>query len=145
MDSHAILKKGRPYQSLKRLAEKNAFRLDREPYIYASITAQSGRGQMVFRRTLGREVLVPVEGDIMFIDEARVYVKGGDGGNGIVAFRRKIRPPGRSGRRRRRKRGGNVVFMADEGLRTLMDFRYKRHLKPSAASMVREKHARGLG
>ena len=63
VDSHAIFEKRQePYQSLKRLAEKNAFRLDREPYIYASITAQSGRGQMVSSgEPLGREVLVPVE------------------------------------------------------------------------------------
>lgn len=65
----------------------------------------------------------------MFVDQARIYVKGGDGGNGIVAFRREKcvplgGPAGGDG-----GRGGHIVLMADEGLRTLMDFRYKRHYK----------------
>ncbi|MDM5302708.1 GTPase ObgE [Bacillus subtilis] len=65
----------------------------------------------------------------MFIDQVKVYVKGGDGGNGMVAFRRekyvpKGGPAGGDG-----GNGGDVVFEVDEGLRTLMDFRYKKHFK----------------
>jgi len=65
----------------------------------------------------------------MFIDQVKVYVKGGDGGNGMVAFRRekyvpKGGPAGGDG-----GKGANIVFIVDEGLRTLMDFRYKRHFK----------------
>ncbi len=65
----------------------------------------------------------------MFIDHAKIYVKGGDGGNGCVAFRREKYvamggPYGGDG-----GRGGNVVFVADEGLSTLMDFKYKKHFK----------------
>lgn len=65
----------------------------------------------------------------MFIDQVKIYVKGGDGGNGMVAFRRekyvpKGGPAGGDG-----GKGANVVFRVDEGLRTLMDFRYKRHFK----------------
>jgi GTP-binding protein len=65
----------------------------------------------------------------MFIDQARVFVKGGDGGNGVVAFRREKYVPmgGPSGGDG--GRGGNVVFIADEGMSTLMDFRYNRHFK----------------
>lgn len=65
----------------------------------------------------------------MFIDHAKIYVKGGDGGNGCVAFRREKFVPlggpygGDGGR------GGNVVFTADEGMSTLMDFKYKKHFK----------------
>jgi Obg family GTPase CgtA len=65
----------------------------------------------------------------MFIDHAKIYVKGGDGGNGCVAFRREKYVPlggpygGDGGR------GGNVVFTADEGMSTLMDFQYKKHFK----------------
>lgn len=65
----------------------------------------------------------------MFIDHAKIYVKGGDGGNGCVAFRREKYVPmggpygGDGGR------GGNVVFVADEGMGSLMDFQYRKHFK----------------
>ncbi len=65
----------------------------------------------------------------MFVDHVKVYVKGGDGGDGIVAFRREKYiafggPAGGDG-----GKGGDVTFVVDEGLRTLMDFRYQRHFK----------------
>ena len=65
----------------------------------------------------------------MFVDQVKVMVKGGDGGNGIVAYRRekyvpKGGPAGGDG-----GNGANVVFEVEEGLRTLMDFRYQRHFK----------------
>ncbi|MFA4884418.1 MAG: GTPase ObgE [Desulfotomaculaceae bacterium] len=65
----------------------------------------------------------------MFFDKAKIFVKGGDGGNGCIAMRREKYVPeggpwgGDAGR------GGDVVFRADEGLRTLVDFRYKRQYK----------------
>lgn len=65
----------------------------------------------------------------MFIDIAKIYVKAGDGGDGIVAFRREKYvaeggPAGGDG-----GRGGNVVFKVDSGMGTLMDFRYQKHFK----------------
>ncbi|MFD2046209.1 GTPase ObgE [Ornithinibacillus salinisoli] len=65
----------------------------------------------------------------MFVDQVSVYVKAGDGGNGLVAYRRekyvpKGGPAGGDG-----GNGGNVVFKVDEGLNTLMDFRYNKHFK----------------
>ena len=65
----------------------------------------------------------------MLIDVAKVYVKGGDGGNGCVSFRRekfvpKGGPDGGDG-----GDGGSVVFVADPNLSTLVDFRYRQHLR----------------
>ncbi len=62
----------------------------------------------------------------MFIDSAKIYIKAGDGGNGAVSFHRekyiaKGGPDGGDG-----GKGGDVIFVADEGMRTLQDFRYKR-------------------
>lgn len=63
----------------------------------------------------------------MFIDEAKIHVKGGDGGSGCVSFRReKYRPrggpDGGDG-----GSGGDIIIKVDKGLRTLMDFHYQRH------------------
>ncbi len=64
-----------------------------------------------------------------FIDKAKIYVKGGDGGRGCVAFRREKFVPfgGPSGGNG--GKGGDVIIEADDRLQTLMDYRYKRHYK----------------
>ena len=61
----------------------------------------------------------------MFVDNVKIYVKAGDGGNGAVAFHREKYvshggPDGGDG-----GRGGNIVFRVDEGTNTLIAFRYK--------------------
>lgn len=68
-------------------------------------------------------------GDIMFIDQANIYVKAGDGGNGMVAFRREKYVPDGGPAGGDGGNGGDVVFVVDEGLHTLMDFHYNRHFK----------------
>ncbi len=64
-----------------------------------------------------------------FLDEAKIFIKSGDGGNGCVSFRREKYveyggPNGGDG-----GRGGDVEFHAVENLNTLIDFRYRQHFK----------------
>jgi len=73
-----------------------------------------------------------------FLDEAKIYLKAGDGGNGCMSFRREKYiefggPNGGDG-----GRGGDVVFEAVPALNTLIDFRYKQHFKAE-----RGQHGRG--
>ena len=80
----------------------------------------------------------------MFLDEVKIFVRSGDGGNGLVAFRRekyvpKGGPAGGDG-----GRGANVVFIVDEGLRTFMDYRYqKKFIAPNGENgMSKGMHGR---
>ena len=64
-----------------------------------------------------------------FLDQAKIYLRSGDGGNGVVAFRREKYiefggPDGGNG-----GRGGDIVFRAVENLNTLIDFRYTQHFR----------------
>jgi GTP-binding protein len=64
-----------------------------------------------------------------FLDQAKIYVRSGDGGDGVVAFRREKHieyggPDGGNG-----GRGGHVIFTAIENLNTLIDFRYTQHFR----------------
>src|SRR3954470_13405777 len=64
-----------------------------------------------------------------FLDEAKVYIRSGDGGNGCVAFRREkfIEFGGLNGGDG--GKGGNVIVEAVNGLNTLIDYRYQQHFK----------------
>jgi GTP-binding protein len=69
-----------------------------------------------------------------FLDQAKIYVKGGDGGRGCVSFRREKRvphggPDGGDG-----GDGGSVVARVDEALNTLIDFRYRQHFRAPGGS-----------
>ncbi|WP_332631184.1 GTPase ObgE [Halalkalibacter flavus] len=79
----------------------------------------------------------------MFVDKVKVYVKGGDGGNGQVSYRREKYVPDGGPAGGDGGRGASVVFEVEEGLRTLMDFRYKRHFKAQRGEHGRPKNQHG--
>ena len=78
-----------------------------------------------------------------FIDEARIFVKAGDGGHGCISFRREKYVPRGGPSGGDGGRGGNIVFRADSGLFTLLDFRYKRHFEATAGEHGRGKDQYG--
>jgi GTPase len=83
-----------------------------------------------------------------FLDEAKVYIRSGDGGNGCVAFRREKYiefggPSGGNG-----GKGGDVVIESVDGLNTLIDYRYQQHFKAPKGTngMGKDRHgANGKG
>jgi GTP-binding protein len=77
-----------------------------------------------------------------FLDEAKVYIRSGDGGNGCVSFRREKfieygGPNGGDG-----GKGGDVVARAVDGLNTLIDYRYQQHFmaKNGRGGMGKDRH-----
>ena len=64
-----------------------------------------------------------------FLDEVKIHIASGDGGSGAVAFRREKYVPLGGPNGGDGGRGGDVVFVADPGLNTLIDFRYTQHIK----------------
>jgi GTPase len=77
-----------------------------------------------------------------FLDEAKIYIRSGDGGNGCVSFRREKfiefgGPNGGDG-----GRGGDVIAQAVDGLNTLIDYRYQQHFKArnGGGGMGKDRH-----
>lgn len=68
----------------------------------------------------------------MFIDSARIFVKAGDGGNGMSSFRREKYVPNGGPNGGDGGRGADIILKADRNINTLVDFRYKRQFKGPA-------------
>ena len=78
-----------------------------------------------------------------FLDQAKIYIRSGNGGPGSVSFRREAHvpfggPDGGDG-----GRGGDVVAVAVNGLNTLIDYRYQQHFKADSDKIHVEKNNRG--
>lgn len=79
----------------------------------------------------------------MFVDQVKINVKAGNGGNGIVAFRREKYVPNGGPAGGDGGRGGNVVLKVNPGLRTLMDFRYRHKFKADSGKNGMNKQMTG--
>lgn len=62
----------------------------------------------------------------MFADRAKIIIKSGNGGNGHISFRREKYVPNGGPDGGDGGKGGDIIFLADEGINTLSDYRYKR-------------------
>ena len=81
----------------------------------------------------------------MFIDRARVFVKAGDGGDGMSSFRREKYVPNGGPSGGDGGQGADVILKADKNINTLVDFRYKRQFKAPKGGNGESanKHGRG--
>lgn len=81
----------------------------------------------------------------MFLDQVTIDVKAGKGGDGMVAFRREKYVPDGGPAGGDGGQGGDVILVVEEGLSTLMDFRFNRHFKaqPGENGMSKGMHGRG--
>ena len=81
----------------------------------------------------------------MFIDRARVFVKAGDGGDGMSSFRREKYVPNGGPSGGDGGKGADVIFKADKNINTLVDFRYKRQFKAPAGGNGESSNKHGRG
>lgn len=81
----------------------------------------------------------------MFVDHVTINVKAGNGGNGMVAFRREKYEPNGGPAGGDGGRGGSVIFRVNQGLRTLMDFRYNQKFKAESGQKGGIKGMTGRG
>ena len=78
-----------------------------------------------------------------FLDQAKIYIASGKGGKGCVSFRREKYiefggPNGGNG-----GKGGDIIFVTDPNLNTLIDFRYNQHFKAKKGEDGRGKNQTG--
>jgi GTP-binding protein len=81
---------------------------------------------------------------MQFIDEAKIFLKAGDGGHGAVSFRREKfiergGPDGGDG-----GRGGSIVFESSSHLNTLLNYRFKRHFKAETGQQGKSRNKSGV-
>jgi GTP-binding protein len=79
----------------------------------------------------------------MFIDEVNIVVRSGKGGDGIISFRREKHVPLGGPNGGDGGKGGSVIFEADEGMSTLMDLKFQKHIFAQAGENGKTKNMRG--
>lgn len=81
----------------------------------------------------------------MFIDQVKIYVKAGDGGNGMVTFRREKYVPHGGPAGGDGGRGGNIVLQVSPNVNTLLDLHYRKHHRADNGGngASNNKHGRG--
>src|SRR5712691_7504002 len=112
------------------------------PRIFPAILAVGSCGADAVAPTLAFSCPRTHIAGMKFLDEAKVYIRSGDGGNGCVSFRREKfiefgGPNGGDG-----GKGGDVVAEAVDGLNTLIDYRYQQHFKAKndSGGMGKDRH-----
>src|SRR5712692_5738460 len=112
------------------------------PRIFPAILAVGSCGADAVAPTLAFSCPRTHIAGMKFLDEAKVYIRSGDGGNGCVSFRREKfiefgGPNGGDG-----GKGGDVIAQAVDGLNTLIDYRYQQHFKAKngRAGMGKDRH-----
>ncbi len=79
----------------------------------------------------------------MFADRATIIIKSGKGGNGHVSFRREKYVPNGGPDGGDGGRGGDVIFVVDEGLNTLTDFRHRRKFAAETVKKAAKRNVMG--
>lgn len=98
-----------------------------------------GRRGRSSERSMDKET----RGQSGFVDEARIHVRGGDGGAGSAAFRREAHVPKGGPAGGDGGKGGDVILEADPGLSTLLEFSYKRHYRAQRGTHGKGAHRDG--
>lgn len=80
-----------------------------------------------------------------FVDEVTIFVRGGDGGDGCVAFRREAHVPRGGPSGGDGGRGGDIILIAHSGMSTLLDFRFKREYRAQRGQNGQNKDCYGKG
>lgn len=82
---------------------------------------------------------------MQFLDEAKIYLKSGDGGDGCLAFRREANIPRGGPNGGNGGKGGSIIIRANKELNTLIDFRYKQHFRAKNGENGKGKMRDGKG
>lgn len=78
----------------------------------------------------------------MFLDYVKIFIKAGNGGNGVVSFHREKYVPNGGPDGGDGGNGGDIVFVADKNINTLADFKLRKHFRAETALRELRKTAR---